>query len=203
MSPRKILSIAVVAIGIGVRVMTWGGDDAPAPVADSAPVAGEVAAAPATQPVSQNSAPAPAPAPAAAATAPAKPAAKLPRQSDVFPARFEKRVFKVCTHYERLIDTTVSAKRVDRFERLRRMIRATEDLAAEYERMTPPARNEIAWQRYTGFYRDASDLFGKIEAEIADGDRPAYDRHVARSEKLGAQERRINARYGFADCSND
>jgi hypothetical protein len=88
-------------------------------------------------------------------------------------------------------------------EQLRRVIRATEDMATDLEDLKPPARNDLAWQRYTTFYRDASDLFGRIESEIADGDKPSFDRYVAKSRTLGGREDRLNRHYGFVACVND
>jgi hypothetical protein len=196
-SPKQILAIAVLVIGVGVRLaMSMSGDDVPAPPADPA---GTAAAAPgsdgsATQPVSQ---------PGAATPAPAAPKKKHVRQSANFPRRFQKRVVRVCGRYERVVKTAIADRDEKSTERLRRVIRATEDMATDLEDLKPPARNEEAWGRYTKFYRDASDLFGRIESEIADGDKPAFDRYVAKSRTLGGREDRLNRRYGFSACVND
>ena len=149
----------------------------------------------------EDSAPAPAPQPPGAAKR-AEPS--KPRQSESFPARFERRVNTVCRRHGRSIKATLTADGgKKRRETLRRLVRTTEDLATDFERMTAPDRNTTAWKLYTRFYRDASDLLGRIETEVADEDKPAFDAYVAKSRALGAQERAINARYGFSDCAND
>jgi len=176
------------------------GDDTTAPPTDPA---GTAAVAPAgatpdgtaTQPVSQSG--------AAAPTTPAAAPKKRVRQSANFSRRFQKRVVRVCGRYERVIKTAIADRGEDGTERLRKVIRATEDMATDLEDLEPPTRNEVAWQRYTSFYRDASDLFGRIESEIADGDKASFDRYVAKSRKLGGREDRLNRRYGFSACVND
>ena len=201
MSPKKILSILVLVVGVGVRVaMSMGGDDTTAPPADPASTAAVAPAGTspdgaATQPVSQSGAVAP--------TTPAAAPKKRVRQNANFPRRFEKRVVRVCGRYERVIKTAIADRGEDGTERLRKVIRATEDMATDLEDLKPPARNELAWERYTSFYRDASDLFGRIESEIADGDKPSFDRYVAKSRTLGGREDRLNRRYGFVACVND
>src|SRR5215218_300239 len=92
-----------------------------------------------------------------------------------FPADFTKKVDPICVKAQKEVDKVAGTRARSRAA-VQKLSAIYGGAAKELAALKPPEQNASAYQEFTGAFRDAEDLFTRLDEEVGRGDSSAYQR---------------------------
>jgi hypothetical protein len=137
-------------------------------------------------------------------TAPPEPAETKPQSPEAkqFPAEFTKKVDPICTKAQAQIDKVAGTRARSRAA-VQKLSAIYGDTAGQLEGLKPPAQNAPAYKEFTGAFRDAEDLFKRLDQEVGRGDSSAFQRVPSTLDQVNTDIKDQASQYGFEGCSSD
>jgi hypothetical protein len=137
-------------------------------------------------------------------TAPPSPVETKPQSPEAkqFPAAFTRKVDPICVKAQSQIDK-VAGTRARSQPALEKLAAIYGGTAKRLEGLKPPAKNAPAYQEFTGSFRDAQDLFKRLDQEVGRGDTSAYQRVPSTLDQVNTDIKDQASQYGFQGCARD
>jgi hypothetical protein len=137
-------------------------------------------------------------------TSPPEPAETAPQSPEEksFPAEFREKADKICTEAEAEVDKVAGSNVRDRAS-VQKLSDIYENAATELEGLEPPQANAEAYERFTDAFRDAQDLFVRLDQEVGRGDESAYQRVSSILDEVKTDVKDLATQYGFEGCASD